>query len=81
MMQTNKEALREFLRGVTLTIAMTVGIGLVIVSFSKVEKEPEDRFKVVDTYSNCAIVRYRPENRAEDVFFLDCGNFHLSERE
>ena len=76
MMQTNKEALREFLRGVTLTIAMTVGVGLVIVSFSKVEKEPPEKFKVVDSYGTCAIVRYTDPSQ-QWHYFLDCGNQHL----
>ena len=77
-MQSNKEALREFLRGAALTVAMTVGIGLVIVGFSKVEKGVPQKFAVVDSYGTCAIVRYTDPSQ-QWHYFLDCGNQHLEQ--
>lgn len=85
MTKDDKEFLKEFAGGLAIGIGVA-GVFVMCVALTgaligKPESKLEDRFKVVDTYSNCAIVRYRPENRAQDVFFLDCGNAHLSERE
>lgn len=33
----------------------------------------DQKFKVVDNYNGCSVVRYTPENSARDTYFLDCG--------
>lgn len=75
---TNREAFNEFARGASLTVGV-VGVFLLLVTLlGKPESKPKEKFKVVDTYGTCAIVRYRLEDRAEDIYFLDCGNQHLN---
>ena len=78
-MQTNKEALIEFVRGASLTIVIVGGFFLTGLIIMRPEGKTPEKFEVVDHYGTCAVVRYRPENRAQDVYFLDCGNQHLSE--
>lgn len=36
------------------------------------QKEPSQKFEVVDTYNNCEVVRYTPVNSARYHYFLDC---------
>ena len=55
-----------------------IGVGLVIVSFIPLQKEPVEKFKVVDNYGTCAIVRYTDPSQ-QWHYFLDCGNQHLNE--
>jgi hypothetical protein len=33
---------------------------------------PDQKFEVVDTYNDCAVVRYTPTNAARYAYFLDC---------
>ena len=33
---------------------------------------PEQKFEVVDTYKECDVVRYTPDNSARYSYFLDC---------
>lgn len=77
-MQSNKEAAIEFVRGAAFTVLVMGGFVGVLLLVGTPEKGPVEKFKVLDSYGTCAIVRYRPENRAEDVYFLDCGNQHLN---
>lgn len=76
-MQTDKEAFNEFARGAAFCIAVVAGLGLFVAILGTPDSKPEDKYKVVDHYGTCAVVRYRPENRTQDVYFLDCGNQHL----
>ena len=34
---------------------------------------PDQKFKVVDTYQGCDVVRYTPDKSAKYAYFLDCG--------
>lgn len=81
MNQTNKEAMWEFLRGAGLTVLVLLLFLGFLSALGEFDPKPAERFRVIDTYSNCAIVEYTPPNRAQSVMFLDCGNAHLSERE
>ncbi len=33
---------------------------------------PDERFKVVDQYGPCEVVRYAPKNGGNYAYFLDC---------
>lgn len=78
MTESNKEALREFLRGAALAVVITGGFLLTGLIITRPESKPASKFEIVDRYGgDCAVVRYRPEGRAQDVFFLDCTNAHL----
>ena len=78
---TNKEAFNEFVRAFALTIGILSVFVMFVALVGEPERKSEERFKVVDTYATCAIVQYNPLSRAESVYFLDCQNSHLSERE
>ena len=68
-MQTDREAFREFARGVSVTL-IVMGVVLAIIGAPK--EEPQQKFKVVDKYKECDIVRYTdPSNRWN--YFLDCN--------
>ena len=77
-MQSNKEFLREFLAGVSFSL-LVLGVFVLfiyglggIAEQQEVGKKPEDRFRVVDNYGPCEVVRYAPKGEAKFVYFLDC---------
>lgn len=72
MSNDDREFLREFSRGFAFCIAVVGGLIMFVGIFGTFEDKPEEKFKVVDHYGTCAVVQYRPENRAQDVYFLDC---------
>jgi hypothetical protein len=56
-----------------------VGLGvlafLMNTAVNWIEMKPtsqDERFKVVDKYRGCEVVRYTPNNSARYVYFLDC---------
>jgi hypothetical protein len=77
MTSDDKEFLKEFIRGVSVTIGL-VGIFVLFIAFIGTPESPQDemgspKFKVVDQYKNCDVVRYiDPSNRYK--YFLDCSN-------
>jgi hypothetical protein len=73
-MQTNKEALQEVGKGVAFgLLGMGVFILLIwILNAMSPETKPEERFRVVDTYGPCEIVKYYPKDGAQSAYFLDC---------
>jgi hypothetical protein len=73
-MQTNKEALQEVGKGVAFgLLGMGVFILLIwILNAMSPETKPEERFRVVDTYGPCEIIRFMPKGEAKYVYFLDC---------
>lgn len=78
-MQTDKEAFIEFARGAAFCVGIVGVFMLFVVTLGKPKSKNEEKFKVVDHYGDCAIVRYSPKNEARYVYFLDCQNQHLSE--
>ena len=73
-MQTNKEALQEVGKGVAFGL---LGMGLFILLIwipnrMFPETKPEERFRVIDKYGPCEVVRYAPKNGANSAYFLDC---------
>jgi hypothetical protein len=77
MTHDDKKFLKEFIRGVSVAIGL-VGIFILFIAFIGTSKSSQDemgssRFKVVDQYKNCDVVRYiDPSNRYK--YFLDCSN-------
>ena len=72
-MQTNKEALQEVGKGVAFGL---LGMGLLILLIwvlngANPETNPEERFKVVDSYGSCDVVRYTDSSNRYN-YFLDC---------
>jgi hypothetical protein len=76
-MQTNNEPLTEFLRGAAFCALVTSLFVVLISGLNTINKrssetKPEERFRVVDTYGPCEVVRYAPKNGANYAYFLDC---------
>ena len=76
-MQTDREALIEIAQGVSFGL-LIMGVFVLFIwglnwIFRPSDVKLEDRFKVVDQYGPCEVVRYAPRNGAEFVYFLDCN--------
>ena len=73
MTDDDKDALKEFVRGVAFTIGLTgvVIIGIVLLSSNTVG-DSEQVTKVVGTYKDCHIVRWHYGALAEYKYFLYC---------
>ena len=70
---SNKEAFWEFAKGLTFGLGvMGVFVFFVTTLGGHSEKSPE-RFKVVDHYRYCDVVRYEPDGGARYSYFLDCN--------
>jgi hypothetical protein len=72
MTQEDKQALKEFLIGSAVAIAI---ITVIVTSlfFTLNSSPPEDqRFQVVDEYKGCDVVQYNPDGSARYSYFLDC---------
>ena len=68
---TDKEAFNEFAKGATFVIAVMGVFALFIATIGTPGSEPEEKFKVVDKYEECSVVRYTdPSNTWH--YFLDC---------
>jgi hypothetical protein len=72
-MQSNKEAALDSKGLVFCFLILGVFFAFVLLIGKTDEKvRPEDRFKVVDTYGPCEVVRYAPKNGSNYAYFLDC---------
>ena len=74
MTEDDKDALKEFMRGVAFTIGLTgiIILGIAILSNNDVP-ELKPSAEVVDTYEGCDIVRWTNHQFAEYKYFLYCG--------
>ena len=71
-MQTDREAFNEFARGLAFALVVIGTLMLFVAITGTPEEGPQQKFKVVDTYKGCDIVRYTdPSNRWN--YFLDCN--------
>jgi hypothetical protein len=76
MTHDDKEFLKEFICGASFTIVL-VGITVLFIVLMGTPESPQNgvespRFRVVDQYKNCDVVRYiDPSNRYK--YFLDCS--------
>jgi len=72
MYDSNKEAAIEFVRGAGFVIlVMGVFFTFVLLLSGPAEKKPE-KFKVVDKYNECNVVRYTDRSN-QWHYFLDCS--------
>jgi hypothetical protein len=72
-MQTNRNAVMEFARG-GLAALIVLGVFFTIAVFSGGrEEKSSERFKVVDKYRYCDVVRYDAKDSARYAYFLDCN--------
>ena len=75
MTEDDKAALKEFMRGVVVTIGLTgiIILGIAILSNNDVP-ELKPTAEVVDTYKGCDIVRWTNNQLAEYKYFLYCDD-------
>jgi len=74
MIEDDKKALREFMRGFAFIISI-VGIAILIISFiSRGDSVPDTKqdTKVVGTYKECDIIQWHYGSLAEYKYFLYC---------
>lgn len=72
---TDKEFLKEFAGGVAIGIGVA-GVFVMCVALTGAlignpESKPEEKYKVVDHYGTCAVVRYTDKSNNWH-YFLDC---------
>ena len=74
MTEDDKSALKEFMRGVAVTIGI-VGIAMIGVAILSNNDVPIDQpsTKVVGKYKECDIIRWTNNQLAEYKYFLYCG--------
>ena len=79
---TDKEFLKEFAGGVAIGIGVAgVFVMCAVLTGALIgEPEPIEKYKVVDHYGTCAVVRYNKQEEGRYTYFLDCGNEHLEEK-
>lgn len=68
---TDKEAFNEFAKGATFIIVVMGVFVLFLGLIGTREVEPTEKFKVVDKYGDCEVVRYTDETQRWH-YFLDC---------
>jgi len=75
MMTKRNFTLKEFMRGVAVTIGLSsiIILGIAILSNNDVS-ELKPTAEVVDTYKGCDIVRWNAHGFAEYKYFLHCEN-------
>jgi hypothetical protein len=77
-MQSNKEFFAEFALRAGFSILVMFFFLAFVYGWVKIEggredgAQPESRFRVVDTYGPCEIVKYYPKDGAQAAYFLDC---------
>lgn len=67
---TDREAFREFARGITFVITV-MGVFVLFIAL-KFNAEPEPKFEVVDKYKECDVVRYTDRSNTWH-YLLDCS--------
>lgn len=68
---TDREAFNEFARGVAIAIGVA-GVFVMLVAVTP-KPEPIEKFKVVDTYHGCDLVRYTDRSNSWH-YFLKCND-------
>ncbi len=68
---TNKEAGIEFVRGAAVAGLVMGGFVGVLLLVGTPDSKPEEKYKVVDHYGTCAVVRYTDDTQRWH-YFLDC---------
>lgn len=73
MTEDDKDALKEFMRGVAFTIGLA-GIAIIGIAIMSNNDMPINKssVEVVDKYKECDIIRYAPHQVAEYKYFLYC---------
>ncbi len=70
-MQTDREAFWEFARGAIVPTVVLVLFFTFIFTLGDGDEQPQEKFKVVDHYGTCAVVRYT-DDTSRWHYFLDC---------
>lgn len=68
---TDREALIEFLKGAGFVLLMLGTFAFIVGTIGLQNREPQEKYKVVDHYGTCAVVRYTDDTQRWH-YFLDC---------
>lgn len=68
----DKQALKEFLSGAGVVIGISAVLVVIVFVFFNQSVEETQKFKVVDEYKGCEVVRYAPDKTATYKYFLKC---------
>lgn len=74
MTEDDKDALKEFFRGVAFTIGLAGVAILGIAMLSRGDTPSVNESKVVGTYKECDIIRWHYDGLSEYKYFLHCPN-------
>ena len=72
---TDREIITVFLKGLaasTLFFVVLMGVLSLFVDGGNKESSSSEKFRVVDKYGPCDVVRYAPDGSAKYAYFLDC---------
>ena len=76
MTENDKHFLKEFITGAGIASCVLLVFFAFVFLIGKSEPPPDGvespRFRVVDKYKGCDIVRFAPPNDADYSYFLDC---------
>ena len=68
---TDREALMEFLKGAGFVLLMLGTFAFIVGTIGMQNKEPAEKYEIVDHYGTCAVVRYTDDSQRWH-YFLDC---------
>lgn len=74
MTQDDKDALKEFMRGVAFTVGLCAVAFLGIAVMFRGDTPSVNESKVVGTYKDCDIIRWNYDGLSEYKYFLYCSN-------
>lgn len=68
---TDREAFIQFVLAVGFSLAVMVTFAFISTLITNPGSKPEEKYKVVDHYGTCAVVRYTDDSQRWH-YFLDC---------
>ena len=74
MTEDDKDALKEFMRGVAFTVGLCAVAFLGIAVISRGDTPSVNESKVVGTYKECDIIQWHYDGLSEYKYFLHCPN-------
>ncbi len=70
-MQSNREAFLDILMGASFGFVVVGVFILIALTLGKPNDTPQEKFKVVDSYGSCDVVRYTDSSNRYN-YFLHC---------
>jgi hypothetical protein len=70
---TPREMFWEFAKGFSTATVIFSFAMLILCILATPDDKPVEKFKIVDKYNGCNIIRYTPDSSARYAYFLDCS--------